>query len=212
MRFFLVFTTSFSPKRLRRSTIEMILPRKLITPSTHSGASGTEVMSGTRTISCTSEIGTPNVSRPMRKPTICKSLAMVLPRVELVATLRRRVTSAIVSDVAATTVRAGTVAAHVDNEAVHHLQQGTRHLRHLFRRSRQLCRAGGRLLHQFAHLFHRADHGLSAGCLLFHGRVDLVRDLIQPRGSARDLRRAVRLFVRGRADLLRELVDLGHHV
>src|SRR4051812_24571789 len=147
MRFFLVFTTSFSPKRLRKSTIEMILPRRLMTPSTHSGASGTEVMSGTRTISCTSEIGTPKVSRPMRKPTICRSLAMVLPRGELVATLRRCVTSAIVTDVAATSVRAGAVPTHVDDEPVHHLQQRTRHLRHLLRRSGQFRRTRRRLLY-----------------------------------------------------------------
>jgi len=55
--------------RLRKSITGMIFPRKLITPSIKSGALGTEVISGTRTISRTAAIRTPYVSLPIRKPT-----------------------------------------------------------------------------------------------------------------------------------------------
>ena len=69
-----------------------------------------------------------------------------------------------------------------------------------------------KLLHQFAHPFHRHHHSLRARRLLFHRGVDLVRHLVQPRRRLGDLRRAVRLFVGGRADLLCELEDFGHDV
>ena len=39
-----------------------------------------------------------------------------------------------------------------------------------------------------------------------------MRDLVQPRSRARDLRRAMRLLVGGGADFLRELIDLSDHV
>src|SRR6266481_8433469 len=54
----------------------MIFPRRLITPSTVSGALGTAVISGTRTISRTEAIRTPNVSLPMRKPTTWRSFSI----------------------------------------------------------------------------------------------------------------------------------------
>src|SRR5215471_526033 len=175
MRFFLFAVISFSPKRLRRSTTETILPRRLITPSTYPGESGTEVISGTRTISCTNAIGTPNVSRPMRKPTMCSSFAMrSLP--ELVAMraghrVVRRSAAALffATDSAAVAVaRAVAVLAAFQHEPVHRLEHGARHLGHLLRRRRQFRRSGRGTLYQLAHLFHRPDHSLRSRRLLFH--------------------------------------------
>ena len=100
----------------------------------------------------------------------------------------------------------------LQGEAVHGVQQFARHLRHLLGRGRQFGRTRSGLLHQFAHALHGLDHRLRAGGLLFDRGVDLVRDFVQARGGARDLRRAVRLLVGGRADFLRELVNLGDHV
>src|SRR6516162_9873299 len=54
----------------------MILPRRLMTPSMRSGALGTAVISGTRTISRTEAIRTPYVSLPIRKPTTCRSFSI----------------------------------------------------------------------------------------------------------------------------------------
>src|SRR5580692_11060858 len=51
--------TLVSPSRFRRSCTDTILPRRLITPSIYAGASGTAVISGTRTISCSEVIGAP---------------------------------------------------------------------------------------------------------------------------------------------------------
>ncbi len=99
----------------------------------------------------------------------------------------------------------------VDGEAVHGFQQRARHFRHLLRRSCQFRRTRRGALHQFAHLFHRLHHPLRARCLFFHRGIDLAGDLVQPRRSARDLRRPVRLLVGGGADFLRELVNFGYH-
>src|SRR5258708_12346616 len=143
MRFFLVDWISLSPKRLRRSTTGTIFPRRLITPSTKSGDSGTAVISGMRTISCTSEIGTPKLSRPIRKPTICNSLA--IPRFLRSLVVRRarcRVTPCRTSrlffsphpDSVAPVGAPGTF----DHKAVHGFQHGARHARHLLGGRRQL--------------------------------------------------------------------------
>src|SRR5215475_8665099 len=67
---------SLWPKRLRRSITGMIFPRRLMTPSMRSGALGTVVISGTRTISRTAPIRTPYVSLPMRKPTTWSSFSI----------------------------------------------------------------------------------------------------------------------------------------
>ncbi len=61
------------PKRRRRSTIGMTLPRRLMTPSTNSGERGTLVISMIRMISCTFRIFTPNSSSSMLNVTNCSS-------------------------------------------------------------------------------------------------------------------------------------------
>src|SRR6059058_5892390 len=56
-------------KTLAQVNHRNILPRRFMTPSIRSGALGTAVISGTRTISRTEPMRTPYVSLPIRKPT-----------------------------------------------------------------------------------------------------------------------------------------------
>ena len=63
-----------------------------------------------------------------------------------------------------------------EDEAIHRFEQVARELRHLIRRGSQLCGARRGLLNQLTHPLHRANHGLRARSLLFHGRVDFLRD------------------------------------
>src|SRR5208283_2782668 len=76
IRFFLSGSIAELPNRFLKSITGMIFPRRLITPSIISGAFGTAVISGTRTISRTEPICTPYVSSPMRNPTSWQSFCM----------------------------------------------------------------------------------------------------------------------------------------
>src|SRR5271154_3749660 len=108
--------------------MEMILPRKLITPSTHAGESGTAVISGTRTISWTRSMGTPKVSRPTRNPTICWSLTKWV----LLTQTCRETSGITMLELKAPDLTAfqSVAAVAVQNKAVHMLQKIASHLGH----------------------------------------------------------------------------------
>lgn len=65
-------------KRLRRSMIGTISPRRLMTPSTNSAARGTRVTSGILMIPCTREISRPYSSSASENTTTCSSLTCAL--------------------------------------------------------------------------------------------------------------------------------------
>ena len=65
--------------RLRRSTTGTILPRRLMTPSMKSGASGTTVISSAHDL-VHEAMGTPKFSLPHLKPTICSRFAISISR------------------------------------------------------------------------------------------------------------------------------------
>ena len=71
---------------------------------------------------------------------------------------------------------------------------------------------GSGLLHEFAHFFHRAHNALRAGSLLFDRRINFLRDFGQAIGGLGDLCGAAGLLHGGRADFLREFVNLGNDV
>src|SRR3972149_274996 len=70
---------AFAPRRFLMSNTGTIFPRRFITPSTNSGASGTWVISGPLTISFTFSIGTPKNSLSTLNPTICTTLDIRKP-------------------------------------------------------------------------------------------------------------------------------------
>src|SRR6267142_1481251 len=100
----------------------------------------------------------------------------------------------------------------VQNEAVHAVQQVAGKLQHLLRSSGQLGRARSGLLDQLAHFVHGTNDGLGAGSLLFDGGVNLLGNFRKPAGGFGNLRGANGLFVGGRTDFLRELVNFGDDV
>src|SRR5216684_2699899 len=194
----------------------MIFPRKLMTPSIVSGALGTAVISGTRTISRTEPMRTPNVSFPMRKPTTWSSFSIdgspalrtrEFGVLHFPFALRRRLAPRPRSVALPAELRGA-----IQNEAVHAVQEIAGQLEHLLGCGGELCRTGGGLLHQFAHFVHGANHRLRARRLLLYRRINFLRDFREPAGGLGNLRGTDRLF-RGRCpDLLREFVDFGDHV
>src|SRR5882672_9752899 len=98
------------------------------------------------------------------------------------------------------------------NEAVHAVKQVAGKLQHLLCSSGQLGRARSGLLDQLAHFVHGTNDGLGAGSLLFDGGVNLLGNFRKPASGFGNLRGANRLFVGGRTDFLRELVNFGDDV
>src|SRR6266478_6102310 len=124
------------PKRLRRSITGMIFPRRLITPSTVSGALGTAVISGTRTISRTEPMRTPNVSFPLLRTGLGVLRFPLAMRIPLAASFR------------GLTARAASLRSILfQNKAVHAVQKVAGKFEHLLGGGGKLGRAGSGLLH-----------------------------------------------------------------
>src|SRR6267378_8247529 len=217
MRFFLSEMISVWPKRLRKSITGMIFPRRLITPSTVSGALGTAVISGTRTISRTEPMRTPNVSLPMRKPTTWRSFSIAAFRFLLTRSgvfhffLAMRIPLA--TRFRGITARSGRLwYMLLQNKAIHAVQEVAGKLQHLLGGRRKLGRTRGGLLHEFAHLVHRTHDGLRSGSLFLDGGINFLRNFGEATSGLGNLRRTHRLLVGRRANLLREFVDFGHHI
>src|SRR4029077_7774470 len=100
----------------------------------------------------------------------------------------------------------------VENEFVHAVEQVAGKFEHLLGSGGKLRGTGSGLLHQFAHFIHGTDDSLRAGSLFFDGGIDFLGDFSKAAGGFGNLRGANGLFVGGRADFLRELVDFGDDV
>src|SRR5215470_3357126 len=142
----------------------MILPRRLITPSMKSGALGTAVISGTRTISRTEPMRTPYVSLPIRKPTTWRSFSIQEISgpsgtrqfgIFKFALLLRAGAAALARGFAS--AKALLLTGTVQNEAIHTVEQIARELEHLFGRRRKFGGACRGLLAPLTHLVHRAN-------------------------------------------------------
>src|SRR5262249_48202315 len=208
---------STCPNLFRRSMTGMIFPRRLITPSTVAGALGTVVISGTRTISRTEPIRTPNVSFPMRKPTTWRSFSIAWVSAALRARQLRVLHLGCAMRLGTATTRAWLLVAAratlrcigIQNKSVHAVQQVAGQLQHLLGCRRQFRRARGGLLYELSHLVHCPYYRLGTGGLLLNRRVDFLSDFGQPARRFGNLCGSHGLLVGRRADLLREFVNFG---
>src|SRR5258706_4024297 len=195
----------------------MIFPRRLMTPSTVSGALGTAVISGTRTISRTEPMRTPNVSFPMRNPTTWMSFS--------ITQIRRLLTRLgvfhfsfstrffLTASFGGFTTRTGSLRfVLLQNEPIHAVQEVPGELEHLLGGGREFSGTGRRLLDEFAHLVHRAHDSLRSGSLFLDSGINFLRNFCEATCRFRNLRGADRLLVGGGANFLRKLVDFGNHV